>query len=598
AELGPAPAQAARAAAVLRTAEAIGAWCAAARAADSLVVDFWSLEGRPLALALGAADAAAIIPLEEPLAGPFAPLAGPVRALLEEGPPKIVHDGKYLQRLLALPALAPVEDDLMLAAYVLDSGAADYTLPALALKYLGERLTDMEELCGRGRNQIPFSGVADDTLAGIAAARVRACRALREVFGERLRGEDGLRFVYREIELPLSPVLARLEAHGVAIDRAMLARQGEVLKERMAAIEAQAWTLAGGPFNLNSPSQIQQILFTDLKLPVKRRTPKGQPSTAEEVLAELALDYPLPQRILDYRALGKLKSTYVDKLPHMCDPRTGRIHTTYHQAVAATGRLSSSDPNLQNIPIRTEEGRRVRHAFIAGPGFSLLAADYSQIELRLMAHLSGDAGLVRAFQEGRDVHRATAAEVFGVPLAEVTDDQRRAAKTINFGLMYGMSAFGLARQLKLSQSDAQAYCDLYFARYPGVRAYMEAMRRAAREQGYVETLFGRRLYVPDIKASNTARRQYAERTAINAPLQGTAADLIKRAMLKIDAFITSNALKSRMIMQVHDELVFEVWPPEGAVLQAAVVDHMTHAAALAVPLIVDCGTGANWDDAH
>ncbi len=599
AELGPAHSGAVPAAAVvLRDPAAIQAWCAAARDAGSLVVDLWFLERRALALAFGAGDAAAVVPFGDFPAGATVPPAGPVRALLEQGPPKIVHDGKYLQRLLALEALTPVEDDLMLAAYVLDSGAADYTLGALSLKYLGERLTTMEELCGRGRTQVPFHDIDDAELARIAAARVHACRALREVFSGRLTGEGGLRFVYREIELPLSPVLARIEANGVAIDREMLARQGALLEERMHALEKEAWDLAQNRFNLNSPSQIQQILFVDLKLPVKRRTPKGQPSTAEEVLAELALDYPLPQRILDYRALGKLKSTYVDKLPQMCDAHTGRIHTTYHQAVAATGRLSSSDPNLQNIPIRTEEGRRVRRAFVAAPGFSLLAADYSQIELRLMAHLSEDAGLVRAFREGRDVHRATAAEVFGVPLADVTADQRRAAKAINFGLMYGMSAYGLARQLKISQSDAQDYCDLYFARYPGVRAYMEAMRRAARDQGYVETLFGRRLYVPDIKASNTARRQYAERTAINAPLQGTAADLIKRAMLKIDAFMTKEALKSRMIMQVHDELVFEVWPPEQAVLQPAVVAHMSQAATLMVPLVVECGMGANWDEAH
>ncbi len=598
AELGPEQAKAVAAAAILRDAAAVAAWCARARAARSLLVDFWFLDGRPLALALGAGDQAAVIPLEDPLLGAFAQLAQPVRDLLEHGPPKVVHDGKYLQRLLALPVPGPVEDDLMLAAYVLDSGAADYTLPALSLKYLGEGITTMEALCGRGRNQTAFGDVGDEDLARIGAGRVRACGLLRDVLSERLATEEGLRFVYREIELPLSPVLARIESYGVAIDRAMLARQGEILEERMRAIEAEAFALAGGPFNLNSPGQIQQILFVDLKLPVKRRTPKGQPSTAEEVLAELALDYPLPQRILDYRALGKLKSTYVDKLPHMCDPRTGRIHTTYHQAVAATGRLSSSAPNLQNIPVRTEDGRRVRRAFIASPGFTLLAADYSQIELRLMAHLSGDPGLVRAFKEGRDVHRATAAEVFGVALADVTDEQRRAAKTINFGLMYGMSAFGLARQLKIDQGAAQAYCDLYFARYPGVRAYMDDMRHAARERGYVETLFGRRLYVPDIKASNNARRQYAERTAINAPLQGTAADLIKRAMLKIDAFIANKGFTSRMIMQVHDELVFEARPQELAVLQAAAVDCMTHAAELSVPLVVDCGTGANWDEAH
>jgi DNA polymerase-1 len=393
-------------------------------------------------------------------------------------------------------------------------------------------------------------------------------------------------------------VLSRIERNGVKIDAAMLRRQSSELALRMLELEQQAYDLAGQPFNLASPMQIQEILFGKLSLPVLKKTPKGQPSTAEEVLQELALDYPLPQVILEHRGIAKLKSTYADKLPEMISPHTGRVHTSYHQAVAATGRLSSSDPNLQNIPVRTQEGRRIRQAFVPEAGYRMLSADYSQIELRIMAHLSEDPGLLRAFAEEADVHRATAAEVFGVAPDSVTDDMRRNAKAINFGLIYGMSAFGLAQQLKIDRSAAQEYIDLYFARYPGVKDFMDRTRAQAHELGYVETVFGRRLYLPEINASNHARRQYAERTAINAPMQGTAADLIKLAMLAVDSWITTSGDDVKMIMQVHDELVFEVRTDGVAAATDRIRDCMTGVARLAVPLVVDIGVGGNWDEAH
>jgi len=511
----------------------------------------------------------------------------------------VVCDSKRFMRFLMDQGLTRfgVWDDVMLASYVQDSGAAAHDLATLALKYLGRALS-AQALLGEGRARRGLSDLSSEDLAALAADTVQAILALDLELLQRLAQEPGLQAIYRDLERPLAGVLARIEAAGVPVDCAMLRAQSADLALKQDALEKQAYDSVGHAFNLNSPAQIQQILFEEQGLPVTRRTPKGQPSTAEEVLSELALDYPLPQLILDYRTVGKLKNTYTDKLPRMCDPRTGRIHTDYHQAVAATGRLSSSDPNLQNIPVRTEEGRRIRQAFVAGPGWRLLSADYSQIELRLMAHLSGDPGLVQAFREGRDVHQATAAEVFGVPLEDVTDEQRRAAKAINFGLMYGMSAFGLARQLRIDQGRAQDYCDLYFRRYPGVHAYMERMRAQARAQGYVETLFGRRLYVPDIKASHAARRQYAERTAINAPLQGTAADLIKMAMLSLDEYLAKAGLAARMIMQVHDELVFEAPLEEVETLKAQAVLRMEHVVELSVPLIVHCGVGHNWDEAH
>jgi len=404
--------------------------------------------------------------------------------------------------------------------------------------------------------------------------------------------------VLQEIEIPLIPVLARMEQCGVLIDGAVLAGQSAEMSKQILKLEQEAHKVAGQPFNLGSPKQLQQILFEKLGLPAIRKTPKGQPSTAEDVLQELAADYELPGLILEHRSLSKLKSTYTDKLPEQINPRTGRVHTSYHQAVAATGRLSSSDPNLQNIPIRTAQGRRIREAFIAPDGCLIMACDYSQIELRIMAHLSGDPGLLKAFQDQVDVHQATASEVFEVPYAEVGSDHRRAAKAINFGLMYGMSAFGLARQLKIGRAEAQAYMDTYFTRYPGVQQFMEDTRIKAREQGYVETLFGRRLYLPDINASNMQRRQGAERAAINAPMQGTAADIIKRAMISVDGWLLGEQPDARLVMQVHDELVFEVREDQLDFLKQAVVERMSAAADLDVPLEVDTGFGPDWDKAH
>jgi DNA polymerase-1 len=404
--------------------------------------------------------------------------------------------------------------------------------------------------------------------------------------------------VYVDIEQPLVPVLLDMEETGVLLDRGMLATQSNELAKRMAELEAEAHELAGGSFNLGSPKQLQQILFEKLELPVIRKTPKGQPSTAEDVLVELADDYDLPRVIIEYRSVSKLKSTYTDKLPLQISEATGRVHTSYHQAVAATGRLSSTDPNLQNIPIRTPEGRRIRQAFIAPDGHVLLAADYSQIELRIMAHLSGDKGLLKAFAAGQDVHRATAAEVFEVKLDAVSADQRRSAKAINFGLMYGMSAFGLGKQLGIPRNESQEYIDLYFDRYPGVKAYMDNTRESASKQGFVETVFGRRLYLPEINARNAQRRQYAERSAINAPMQGTAADIIKRAMIAVHAWLGAGDNGGRMIMQVHDELVFEVAEDKVDEFSEHVTELMCSAAELSVPLVVDIGTGVNWDEAH
>jgi DNA polymerase-1 len=404
--------------------------------------------------------------------------------------------------------------------------------------------------------------------------------------------------VLQEIEIPLIPVLARMEQRGVLIDGNLLTVQSTEMSKQILKLEQEAFDAAGQPFNLGSPKQLQQILFEKLGLPVIRKTPKGQPSTAEDVLQELAVDYELPSLVLEYRSLSKLKSTYTDKLPQQINPRTGRVHTSYHQAVAATGRLSSSDPNLQNIPVRTPLGRRIREAFVAPQGCLIMACDYSQIELRIMAHLSGDESLLQAFHDNIDIHQATASEVFNVPYGEVDSDQRRAAKAINFGLMYGMSAFGLARQLNIGRVEAQAYMDTYFMRYPGVQQFMEDTREQAREQGYVETLFGRRLYLPDINASNMQRRQGAERAAINAPMQGTAADIIKRAMISVDAWLQKEKPDAHLVMQVHDELVFEVKEDQLDKLKQAVVSRMSGAAELDVPLIVDTGYGPDWDTAH
>ena len=513
---------------------------------------------------------------------------------------KVGHNLKYDMQVLAHDgiALAGIGYDTMLESYVLDSTASRHDMDSLALKYLGYKTIEYEDVTGKGKAQINFSEVAIDRATTYAAEDADVTLRLHEHLWPRLQQNPALAALFRDIELPLAPVLARMETAGVRIDVDMLRAQSGELGRRLLEIEREAHSAAGQAFNLDSPKQIQEVLFGKLNLPVLRKTPTGQPSTGEDVLVELALDYALPRLLLEYRGLAKLKSTYTDKLPEMIDPRTGRVHTSYHQAVAATGRLSSSDPNLQNIPIRTAEGRRIRQAFIADQGFRIVSADYSQIELRIMAHLSGDPGLIRAFAEDADIHRATAAEVFGVAPDGVTDEMRRNAKAINFGLIYGMSAFGLSRQLKIDRAAAQEFVERYFARYPGVKAFMDRTREQARRQGYVETLFGRRLHLPDINAGNVNRRQAAERAAINAPMQGTAADLIKRAMLEVDRWIGAANAPARMIMQVHDELVLEAAETFVEEAVRTVRDCMTRVATLAVPLVVDVGVGDNWDDAH
>ena len=524
-----------------------------------------------------------------------------LKPLLEDPRPRKV--GQNLKYDLAVLVnhgitLNGIAHDTMLESYVLDSTASRHDMDSLALKYLGHKTIKYEDVAGKGKGQINFREVPVEQAVQYAAEDADITLRLHQNMWPRLNETPALVKLYQEIELPLVPVLARIERHGVKIDAAMLRKQSTELAKRMLELEREAHELAGQAFNLASPMQIQEILFGKLQLPVLKKTPKGQPSTAEEVLTELALDYPLPRVLLEHRGIAKLKSTYADKLPEMIHPKTGRVHTSYHQAVAATGRLSSSDPNLQNIPVRTVEGRRIRQAFVPEAGYKMVSADYSQIELRIMAHLSQDDGLLKAFASGSDIHRATAAEVFGVAPEAVSDDLRRSAKAINFGLIYGMSAFGLAQQLKIERSAAQQYIDLYFARYPGVKAFMDRTRIQAREQGYVETVFGRRLYLPEINASNQARRQYAERTAINAPMQGTAADLIKLAMLAVDRWIHKSGLPIVMIMQVHDELVFEVRADSLEIAKAGIQEHMTGVAQLAVPLVVDVGVGENWDEAH
>lgn len=513
---------------------------------------------------------------------------------------KLGQNLKYDANVLANHgiALAGIRHDTMLESYVLDSTATRHDMDSLALKYLGQRTIHFEDIAGKGAKQLTFNQIKLEEAGPYAAEDAEVTLRLHHKLWPQLEGLPGLKRVYEEIEVPLVPVLSRIERTGALISRELLHRQSEELAGRMETLVGEAHELAGEAFNLGSTKQLGEILFNKLELPVLKKTPKGAPSTAEEVLAELAMDYPLPRVILEYRSLSKLKSTYTDKLPEMIDPGTGRIHTSYHQAVAATGRLSSSDPNLQNIPIRTEEGRRIRQAFIAPEGYRIVAADYSQIELRIMAHLSGDEGLMTAFREGLDVHRATASEVFGVPLDSVSAEQRRKAKAINFGLIYGMSAFGLGRQLHLGRNEAQEYIDRYFERYPGVQDYMDRTRATARDKGYVETLFGRRLYLPEINASNRMRAQAAERTAINAPMQGSAADIIKRAMLTVDAWLQRGELDARMIMQVHDELILEVAEDDVDAACERLCELMSGAAELAVPLLVEAGAGKNWDEAH
>ncbi|RZA35913.1 MAG: DNA polymerase I [Lysobacteraceae bacterium] len=518
----------------------------------------------------------------------------------DAGRKKLGQHGKYDLHVLRRHGIevAGYADDTMLESFVLNSGSSRHDMDSLAKRYLGYDTVKYEDVAGKGAKQILFSQVALDDATRYAAEDSDITLRLHRVLSSRLALEPSLERVYREIEMPLVPVLERIEANGVMIDADELRRQSADLGKRMLAAQQLATELAGRTFNLDSPKQLCALLFEELKLPVMVKTPSGQPSTNEEALAAIAELHELPKVILEYRGLAKLRSTYTDKLPEMVNRQTGRVHTSYHQAGAATGRLSSSDPNLQNIPIRTEDGRRIRKAFVAPPGRKLVACDYSQIELRIMAHLSEDPGLVRAFESGVDVHKATAAEVFGRKLEDVTGNERRAAKAINFGLMYGMSAFGLARQLGIGRGEAQDYIALYFSRYPGVREYMDRTRQQAREQGYVETVFGRRLYLDYINKGTQGQRAGAERAAINAPMQGTAADIIKRAMIAVDGWIAAHRAQALMILQVHDELVFEAEQDFVPVLLEEVTRRMSEAGALSVPLVVDSGVGDNWDEAH
>ena len=527
---------------------------------------------------------------------------GKLKPLLEDPTRlKVGQNLKYDRNVLLNHGieLQGIAYDTMLESYVLNSTASRHDMDSLARRYLNAETISFEEIAGKGVKQLTFNQIELEQAAPYAAEDADITLRLHQTLWGKLSAEPGLAKVFSEIELPLLPVLARMERLGTTIEPKLLHQQSQEIEVRLAELEKQAHELAGQEFNLSSPKQLGEILFTKLGLPIIKKTPKGAPSTAEEVLAELAETYELPRLLMEHRGLAKLKSTYTDKLPLMIKPQTGRVHTSYHQAVAATGRLSSTDPNLQNIPVRNEQGRRIRQAFIPCAGYKLVAADYSQIELRIMAHLSGDKGLLTAFAEGKDIHKATAAEVFGVALDAVTSDMRRSAKAINFGLIYGMSAFGLAKQLGIGRAEAQKYMDLYFERYPGVLEYMERTRQQADAQGYVETLFGRRLYLPDIKSRNAGLRKAAERAAINAPMQGTAADIIKRAMINVDGWIRGIEDQSiRMLMQVHDELVFEIREEKLEEYIALIKEKMSGAAELDVPLVVEAGTGDNWDQAH
>ena len=524
-----------------------------------------------------------------------------LRPILEDPTrPKLGHNLKYDMSVLANHGirLDGIRHDTMLESYVLNSTANRHDMDTLSRKYLGHETITFEDIAGKGAKQLTFNQIPLEQAAPYAAEDANVTLRLHDHFWPQLSKEPALSSLYTDIEIPLVSVLSRMERNGVLVDANLLHQQSRELAETMSAQEQRAHELAGEAFNLSSPKQIQEILYSKLELPVVYKTPTGQPSTSEEALQDLADQHPLAALILDYRALSKLKSTYTNRLPEQINPRTGRVHTSYHQAVAATGRLSSSDPNLQNIPIRSPEGRRIRQAFIAPPGYKIVAADYSQIELRIMAHLSGDEHLLHAFASGIDIHTATAAEIFGVAPDQVSAEQRRNAKAINFGLIYGMSSFGLARQLGIDRNAAQQYIDLYFARYPGAKQFMDRTREQAREQGYVETVFGRRLYLPDITARQQQRRQYAERAAINAPMQGTAADIIKLAMLRSDAWLRQSGADAKMIMQVHDELVFEVAAGTVEECKTAIEHCMKEAATLTVPLLVDIGSGSNWDEAH
>ena len=590
----------------------LDAWIAKLKAAPLVCIgvetdgpDYMHAHLVGLAFAVAPGDAA-YIPLAHDYTGAPPQLAldrvlGALKPLLED--PELAKVGRRLKfdaHILANHgiSLQGQRYDSMLESYVLDSVATRHDLESTAAKYLGTAITRYDDVAGKGAKQIAFGQVDVQRAANYAGEVAEVTLKLHRALWPQLEAAPRLQNLYETIEQPLSPVLYRMERTGVLVDRALLRAQSSELAARMAQLQIEAHAAAGGSFNVDSPKQLQEILFGKLGLPVVRKTPTGQPSTAEDVLEELAQSYELPKLILEYRGVSKLKSTYTDKLPEQINERTGRIHTCYQQTVAATGRLSSSDPNLQNIPIRTSEGRRIRQAFIAEEGYSLVAADYSQIELRIMAHLSSDASLLKAFAEDRDIHQATAAEVLGLPAGEVTADQRRSAKAVNFGLIYGMSAFGLARQLGISRGDAQRYVDLYFQRYPGVKRYMDETRAQARELGYVETVFGRRLYLPEIRSRDAARRQYAERSAINAPMQGTAADIIKRAMIEVDAWLGESQARARIILQVHDELVLEVADDAVESTVMCLREHMIAAAELAVPLKVDVGIGRNWDEAH
>ena len=513
---------------------------------------------------------------------------------------KVGQNLKYDRGILANYGieLRGIAYDTMLESYTLDSIAGRHDMDSLSDRWLKHKTITFEEIAGKGKNQLTFNQIALEEAGRYAAEDADVTLQLHLKMWPKLQKNEGPLRIFNEIEMPLVPVLSRVERNGVKIDPAVLHAHSQEIAKRLVELEQKAYDIAGEEFNLSSPKQLQTILFEKQGIKPLKKTPGGAPSTSEEVLEELALDYPLPKVILEYRGLAKLKSTYTDKLPLMINPKTGRVHTSYHQAVTATGRLSSTDPNLQNIPVRNDEGRRIRQAFIAPEDYVIVSADYSQIELRIMAHLSRDEGLLKAFAEGKDIHRATAAEVFGLPLESVTGEQRRSAKAINFGLIYGMSAFGLARQLNIPRKEAQKYMDLYFERYPGVLDYMERTRAQAKEQGYVETLDGRRLYLPDIKASNAARRAGAERAAINAPMQGTAADIIKRAMIAVDGWLETEKPRVRMIMQVHDELVFEVHKDDVDAVAKKVHELMENSTTLDVPLLVEVGSGENWDQAH
>lgn len=524
-----------------------------------------------------------------------------LKPILESKTAKIIgHNIKYDMKVLAKydVHMTGIAFDTMLESYVLDAIGTRHDMDTLALKLLGHQNIAFTDIAGKGKGQLTFNQIDLDTAAPYAAEDADVTFKLHQQQWPRLQQEPTLLKLYSEMEIPVISVLARMELNGILLDAQKLHQQSQEIAARIIELEQEAFTLAGKEFNLASPKQLGEILFDEMKLPVISKTPKGAPSTNEEVLEELALDYPLPKLILEHRGLSKLKNTYTDKLPEQINAKTGRVHTSFHQAGTSTGRLSSSDPNLQNIPIRTEEGRRIRQAFIAPKDHVLIAADYSQIELRIMAHLSNDPGLLKAFQSGQDVHRATAAEIFEVAPDQVSSDQRRSAKAINFGLIYGMSAFGLARQINVTRDAAQTYMHRYFARYPGVEQYMDDIRRKAAETGYVETLFGRRLYLPDIKASNQMRRKAAERVAINAPMQGTAADIVKRAMLSVDQWLSTANVRAKMLLQVHDELVLEAHESAVDEVKTQVVNLMSQAASLSVPLLVEAGVGQNWDEAH